>query len=128
MCRPELRFYKYLLDSPRTQSCQAIFVERNKENTLAALSLGAHGIVCNSHETLERGLLSVVGDQIERRFAFLTKSLKKMHSVTNNGLIVRDNFSQLLIYEMMEVESLVDLEPRDKTWNFLIASRSGGVS
>ncbi|KAE8552785.1 hypothetical protein EYB25_004164 [Talaromyces marneffei] len=46
-----------------------------------------------------------------------------MHSVTNNGLIVRDNFSQLLIYEMMEVESLVDLEPRDKTWNFLIGEQ-----
>ncbi|KAJ5716198.1 Haloacid dehalogenase-like hydrolase-domain-containing protein [Penicillium malachiteum] len=123
MCKPELRSYRYLLESTGTDPSWAIFIDNNSENVMAAQSLGLHGMTFTGLDTLRRELLNILGDSVQRGQFFLARNAKRLHSISENGLKVRENFTQLLIFEMTKDYSLIDLEPHKTRWNFFIGEQ-----
>jgi haloacid dehalogenase superfamily, subfamily IA, variant 3 with third motif having DD or ED len=98
-CKPALKSYQHLLETTSTDPSHAVLIDDNADNILAARSLGMHGIVFTTLNALERTLLNLLYDPVERGRSFLASNAKRMHSISSNGLEIQDNFSQLLIYE-----------------------------
>ncbi|KAK8058191.1 Haloacid dehalogenase-like hydrolase-domain-containing protein [Apiospora phragmitis] len=125
MCKPELRFYRHVLSAAKIIASQAVFVDDKAENVLAAKSLGFRdGIVFDRAETVREKLLALLEDPVERGRQWLRAHARSLHSETSTGVVVPDNFGQLLVYELMEDLSLIELKHFDRTWNYFIDKRS----
>ncbi|KAK6837906.1 hypothetical protein PG987_006187 [Apiospora arundinis] len=121
MCKPELRFYHYVLSAANLIASQTVFVDDKAENVLAAKSLGfREGIVFDNAETVREKLLALLEDPVARGRQWLRSNARSLHSETSTGVVVPDNFGQLLIHELMEDLSLIELKHFDGTWNYFI--------
>ncbi|KAI5121961.1 hypothetical protein M0805_002032 [Coniferiporia weirii] len=118
--KPNLGFYKYVLEQTGVDPLRTVFVDDKLENILPARSLGIKGIVFDSFETLSRQLRNYVGDSVGRAQAWLKDHSKKMLSVTNTGVTVHENFAPLLIYEATGDRSLVEYVEHPRLFNFFI--------
>ncbi|KAK7057152.1 alpha-D-glucose-1-phosphate phosphatase YihX [Favolaschia claudopus] len=119
--KPHLGFYKHViretnLEDPR----RAIFVDDKLENVLSARSLGFHGIVFphGGSEKVKRALRNLVGDPIARGRAYLQRNAKHLDSITDNGVVLHENFAQLLLLELTGDRDLVDIVEHPRAWNF----------
>ncbi|KAL2064152.1 hypothetical protein VTL71DRAFT_4646 [Oculimacula yallundae] len=126
MCKPELRFYRHVLTEGKTLPSQTIFVDDKAENVLAAKSVGFYeGIVFDNAENVHGKLLNLLADPVERGREWLHAHASKLHSETSTGVIVPDNFGQLLTYEVTGDMSLIDVKYFDRTWNYFKGSPFG---
>ncbi|KAF8574205.1 HAD-like protein [Ramaria rubella] len=116
--KPNLGFYKYVLTETGLDPTSTIFVDDKIENVLSARSFGMHGIVFNDPNTVMRQLRNLCGDPIERAKAFLTANKKQLQSVTSKGYVMKENYSQLLIWETTGDESLVEYVDSPRLVNF----------
>ncbi|KAG2033750.1 Haloacid dehalogenase-like hydrolase-domain-containing protein [Suillus americanus] len=117
--KPNLGFYKAVISSTGADPSRTIFVDDKMENVLSARSLGMHGIFFDDRRKVVRALYNLLGDPVERGRQYLTVNAKKLLSVTDNGIVLRENFSQLLILEATGNRGLVNLTDTHRTWNFL---------
>ena len=97
--KPGLSFYKAVLSSTGADPSRTIFVDDKMENVLSARSLGMCGIVFDDNNTVIRALHNLLGDPVERGRQYLTLNAKNLQSVTNSGVLLQENFTQLLILE-----------------------------
>lgn len=97
MRKPDLSFYRYILEATHTAPEDAVFVDDKFENVFSARSLGMHGIVFDDTANVVRKLRNVFGDPVQRGKDFLSRNAKQLQSVTESGITVDDNFAQLLI-------------------------------
>ncbi|KAK7992726.1 HAD-like protein [Apiospora saccharicola] len=126
MCKPELRFYHHVLSAANLIASQTVFVDDKAENVLAAKSLGfREGIVFDNADTVREKLLALMEDPVTRGRQWLRSQARSLHSETSTGVVVPDNFGQLLIYELMEDLSLIELKHFDRTWNYFIGTPFG---
>lgn len=124
MCKPELRFYHHVLSAANLIASQTVFVDDKAENVLAAKSLGfREGIVFDNADTVREKLLALLEDPVTRGRQWLRSHARNLHSETSTGVVVPDNFGQLLIYELMEDLSLIELKHFDRTWNYFIGKQ-----
>ncbi|KNG80686.1 hypothetical protein ANOM_011090 [Aspergillus nomiae NRRL 13137] len=120
MQKPELRFYRHVLDHIHLKPEQVILVDDDTENILAAMSMGLQGVL-SSENSVSRLLLNLFDvDPVARGTKFLKDNAQNFSSVTHTGISVKENFAQLLILELTGDRSLVDLETHLTTWNFLL--------
>ena len=99
MRKPDLCFYRHVVEETGCNPATSVFVDDKAENVFSARSLGMHGIVYHDLASARATLLNLVGDPIRRGQAFLESRRGGHTSVTDTGLIVEENFSQLLILE-----------------------------
>ncbi|KAK8062625.1 Haloacid dehalogenase-like hydrolase-domain-containing protein [Apiospora hydei] len=126
MCKPELRFYQHVLSAANITASEAVFVDDKAENVLAAKSLGfREGIVFDKAEMVREKLLALLEDPVVRSRQWLRAHARNLHSETSTGVVVPDNFGQLLVYELMEDLSLIELKHFDRTWNYFIGAPFG---
>ncbi|KAI0029804.1 HAD-like domain-containing protein [Vararia minispora EC-137] len=120
MRKPNLGFYQHVLRETGSDPRFTAFVDDKAENVLAARSVGLHGIVFDRVETVRQALLQLIGDPVQRATKYLQDHAGRMESVTDTGLVIGDNFSQLLIYELTHQRRLVKLIDYSATgkWNF----------
>ncbi|KAG2756101.1 HAD-like protein [Suillus brevipes Sb2] len=116
--KPNLGFYKAVISSTGADPSRTIFVDDKMENVLSARSLGMRGIIFDDHRKVVRALYNLLGDPVERARQYLTVNGKKLLSVTDNGIFLRENFAQLLILEATDNRNLVNLTDTHRTWNF----------
>jgi HAD superfamily hydrolase (TIGR01509 family) len=137
--KPNLGFYRHVLADIGTEPQAVVFVDDKPENVLSARSFGMTGIVFDDQKRVMRAVRNAVQDPIERGRKFLQEHAGCLDSVTNNGIILKENFAQLLILEATgdrRVESifgwqtlcllilgpfssnLVRLIEHDRAWNF----------
>ncbi|KAG1723184.1 HAD-like domain-containing protein [Suillus paluster] len=116
--KPTLGFYKAVLSSTGADPSRTIFVDDKTENVLSARSLGMRGIIFDDNRKVIRALYNLLGEPVERGREYLTLNAKKLQSVTDTGILLRDNFAQLLILEATHDRSLVDLPDTPRIWNF----------
>ncbi|KAL4743164.1 hypothetical protein BDV11DRAFT_166572 [Aspergillus similis] len=124
MRKPDLCFYRHVLyelglsDSPE----RALFVETNSEHVLPARSIGSRVILHTDTNTTLRSLQNILCDPVARGKEFLRINAKRLHSITSTGVVIRDNFSQLLVLEATGNRDLVYLEEHARSWNFFIGN------
>ncbi|KAI9735009.1 MAG: hypothetical protein M1834_002092 [Cirrosporium novae-zelandiae] len=125
MSKPELQFYRYVLRATDTAPQEAVFVDDKADNVLAARSLGIHGIQFDNSANVLRQLQNILGNPTQRGKKFLSSHAHEFHSVTDQGHVVPDNFSQLLMLEATGNPDLISLEYHEKSWNYFIGSPFG---
>jgi FMN phosphatase YigB (HAD superfamily) len=99
MRKPDLCFYKFVLDEIKAEPSSVVFVDDKSENVLAARSLGINGIVFDNVERVQQALRNLVSDPVSRGMAFLENRAGRLESETNLGNNLAENFTQLLILE-----------------------------
>lgn len=97
--KPNLGFYRHVLDETDTNPCNAIFVDDKSENVLSARSVGLHGIVFDNARKVARALRNLVGDPVTRGQEFLNINAGQLKSLTDNHITLDENFAQVLILE-----------------------------
>lgn len=100
MRKPDLCFYNHALEHIDLPGDLVIVVDELHENVLSALSLGMRAIQFSTHDELCRQLLNILDDPVTRGLEFLDRNAKRLDSITNQGHVIKDNFSQLLILEI----------------------------
>ncbi|KAJ7287489.1 HAD-like domain-containing protein [Mycena rebaudengoi] len=118
--KPHLGFYKQVLNQTGLDPHRVIFVDDKLENVLTARSLGLHGIVFprGGADQVKRALRNLLGDPVLRAQAWLARNRGLLQSVTDTGIILRENFAQLLILELTEDKTLIDIVEHPRAWNF----------
>jgi FMN phosphatase YigB (HAD superfamily) len=99
MRKPDLCFFKYVLDEIKAEPSSVVFVDDKSENVLAARSLGVNGIVFDNVKRVRQALRFFVGDPVSRGLAFLEARRGQLGSENSLGQRISENFSQLLILE-----------------------------
>jgi FMN phosphatase YigB (HAD superfamily) len=97
--KPNLSFYQHVLRSTGINPEKAVFVDDSIQNTISAGSLGMRGILFENLPMLVRTVKGLLHDPVVRGKAFLQKNAKKLHSFTECGIPVLENYVQLLILE-----------------------------
>ncbi|KAJ7770199.1 HAD-like domain-containing protein [Mycena maculata] len=118
--KPHLGFYKHVLQETNIEPRRAIFVDDKLENVLSARSLGLYGIVFHRGgcDKVKRALRNLIGDPILRGREYLRQNARSLRSVTDNGIVLQENFAQLLILELTGDKDLVDIVEHPRAWNF----------
>lgn len=97
--KPNLGFYRHVLNDIAADPCSVVFVDDKPENVLSARSFGMRGIVFDDAKRVTQAIRNAVEDPVHRARTYLQRNAKLMHSVTSNGLTLKENFAQLLILE-----------------------------
>lgn len=118
MRKPDLCFFKFVLDEIKAQPSSVVFVDDRSENVLAARSLGINGIVFDDVQRVRQSLRLFTGDPVCRGLSFLEARVGRLESETNCGQIIAENFAQLLILEATNKRELVNYVHHPHTWNF----------
>ncbi|KAF3901748.1 hypothetical protein AA313_de0202117 [Arthrobotrys entomopaga] len=110
MRKPDLEFYRHVLQETGLSAPSIVFVDDKAENTVAAQSLGMHAVRFTSREETMRILTNKVRNPVYRGDQYLRAHAKKMHG-TVNGADVRDNFVNLNILDATGNMELVEFNP-----------------
>ena len=99
MRKPELSFYHYVLEETELAPEEAVFIDDKMENVLAARSLGIRGVVFDHSSTVTRTLSNIFDDPVRKGYKYLYRNAKQFDSITDSGIVVPENFAQLLILD-----------------------------
>lgn len=116
--KPNLGFYRYVLDDISADPCSVVFVDDKPENVLSARSFGMRGIVFDDQKRVLQAIRNAVEDPVQRARSYLQSNAKLLDSVTSNGYTLKENFAQLLILEATCDPNLVSLVEHEREWNF----------
>jgi FMN phosphatase YigB (HAD superfamily) len=98
--KPDLCFFRHVIDAANLEPHRTVFVDDNLDNVLSARSLGFQGLVFNDTQNVMRALRNLVGDPVTRGRRFLSQHAGNLHSASEDGEDMRENFSQLLILSL----------------------------
>ena len=99
MRKPDISFYHYVLGEIKVVPEEAVFIDDKLENVLAAKSLGINSLVFEDDSTVTCDLKSIFGRPVERGQTYLCRNAKHFYSITADGVLIPENFSQLLILD-----------------------------
>ncbi|THU77492.1 hypothetical protein K435DRAFT_877769 [Dendrothele bispora CBS 962.96] len=97
--KPNLAFYQHVIAESGLDPSRTVFVDDKVENVLSARSLGLHGIVFDDVKNVIRQLRNLCGDPSTRGWDYLRQNAGKLLSVTDSGVVIDENFAQLLLLE-----------------------------
>ena len=97
--KPNLGFYRHVLDDAATDPRSVVFVDSKLENVLTAWSFGMRGIVFDDQKRVIQAVRNAVEDPVWRARSYLQRNAKLLHSVTSDGITLKENFTQLLMLE-----------------------------
>lgn len=97
--KPDLRCFNHVLGAIGKLAEELIFIDWDTDNVMTALSLGMKGIVYKGPTEIRLNLLNLLRDPTARAKAFLRRGAKTFDSISSNGVIIHENFAQLLILE-----------------------------
>lgn len=113
-----LGYFRHVLESTGADPSRTIFIDDKLDNVLAARSFGMTGIVYDDFENVERTLRNLCFDPTIRGASFLTRHAGRHLSYTSTGVIIHENFAQLLILEATHDSSLVKYTKYNGPFNF----------
>ncbi|KAF7360045.1 Alpha-D-glucose-1-phosphate phosphatase YihX [Mycena venus] len=118
--KPHLGFYNYVLREAKIDPRRAIFIDDKLDNVLSARSLGLYGIVFPSDgsNTIRRILQNLLNDPVLRARDYLRHNAGRLQSITHTGVVVQENFAQLMILQATDDRDLVNIVDFPGAWNF----------
>lgn len=102
--KPDNASYIKLLETYELDSKDCILVDDRVENVVAAAALGFKGVTVDNLQNVERVLLNLLGDPVDRGMKYMKRNAKKMMLELSTGGEQPDNFSQLIILELTQDE------------------------
>ena len=99
MRKPDLGFYRHVLEEIKLAPEEAVFIDDKMANVLAAKSLGIHSIVFHDKFTVARTIRNIFDGPVERGYKDLYRHAKHSNSMTDGGVVIPENFAQLLILD-----------------------------
>ena len=97
MRKPDHNFFRYVLEETHLAPEQVLFVDDKRENVLAAECLGIRGIIFD--DSTVHTLQDLLGGPVARAYEYLYRNAKHFDSITDGGVLVQDNFAELLILD-----------------------------
>ena len=116
--KPNLGYFRHVQESTGIDPLRTAFVDGELENVVSARSLGLKGIIFTSFDEVARELRTLVRNPIIDGERYLHDHAKEMKSVTDTGVVLEENFAQLLILEATTDPSLVDYIKYPRLTNF----------
>ena len=116
--KPNLGYFRHVQESTGIDPRRTAFVDDKLENVVSAQSIGFKGIVFTSFDEVARDLRTLVRSPIVDGEQYLRDHAKEMKSVTDTGVVLEENFAQLLILEATGDPSLVDYIKYPRLTNF----------
>ncbi|KAI5923456.1 HAD-like domain-containing protein [Camillea tinctor] len=112
MRKPDLCFFQYVLDMIPLNPGEVIMIDDRAENICAARSVGIHGLLADKSTTdVGQTLRNLFLSPISRAREFMKNNARSFDSIVEeHNLTFKDNFSQLLIWELTGDESLIYLK------------------
>lgn len=98
--KPSPRFYRHVLRALRAGPQSTFLIDDRQENVLSARSIGMRGTA--DLVGLPRRLANLVGDPVERGMTFLRQQAGEFPSVTQEGVVVEENYAPLLILGVLK--------------------------
>lgn len=131
MRKPDLCFFQHVIKESGVLPSEMIMIDDTDENICAARSLGMHAILVDKSLPSVGGLLrNLLQDPLERAEAFL-KANAGTHDCVVEGpqeIILKDNFAQLMIWELTGDEDIVYLKWPDGRMHGINTSEKGRVN
>ncbi|KAJ8132605.1 hypothetical protein O1611_g1019 [Lasiodiplodia mahajangana] len=113
MRKPDICFFQHVVQNTGFRPSEMVMIDDTVENICAARSVGMHGIFVQDEETKNGGsLLNLLQDPLARAERYLRKNARNLHSSVEgyNDLVLKDNFAQLMIWELLGNEDLIYLK------------------
>jgi hypothetical protein len=116
--KPDILYFQHVLERTGADPSRTIFVDDKPCNVQAARSLGMTGVLYEDFETVERTLQNLCFDSTSRAESFLKRHAGQHLSYTSTGVVIHENFAQLLILEATRDPSLVKYTRYNGPFNF----------
>lgn len=113
MRKPDLCSFQYMAKRAGCLPREMLLIDDTVENICAARSIGMHGILVDSQFTRSGGALrNMFQLSVPRGKAFLNANAGSHHCVVegHNEIVLKDNFAQLMIWELTGDASLIYLK------------------
>ncbi|KAF3759887.1 hypothetical protein M406DRAFT_51589 [Cryphonectria parasitica EP155] len=112
MRKPDLCFFQHVIKQIGVDPSHMIMIDDTVENICAARSQGMYGLLVDKNVVKVGAILrSLIQDPLSRAEAYLKDNAGNHHCVVHGheDLELKDNFSQLMIWELTGDESLIYL-------------------
>ena len=106
--KPNLGYFCHFQEFTGIDPHRTAFMDNKLDNVISARSLGLKGIVFTLFDEVTHELRMLVWNQIIDGEKYLHDHTKEMKSVTETGVVLEENFGQLLMLETTGDPSLVD--------------------
>ncbi|KAF2967472.1 hypothetical protein GQX73_g6111 [Xylaria multiplex] len=113
MRKPDLCFFQHVIQQTGVHPHQLVMIDDTVENICAARSQGMHGVLVDDKASKTGAtLLNLLQDPLPRAESFLKNNARNHNSIIegHEDIIFKDNFSQLMIWELTRGESLIYLK------------------
>ncbi|KAI3338725.1 HAD-like protein [Ustulina deusta] len=113
MRKPDICFFRHVVEHTGFRPSEIVMIDDTVENICAARSVGMHGIFVHDQATKSGGsLLNLLQDPLARAETYLRKNARNLHGSVEgyDDLVLKDNFVQLMIWELLGDESLIYLK------------------
>ncbi|KAI0438652.1 HAD-like protein [Xylaria telfairii] len=121
MRKPDLCFFQHVIKQTGLHPDELLMVDDSADNICAARSLGMHGMLVDNKLARSGGVLrNLFQDPMSRAERYMSINSRKHHCTIegHEDLVLKDNFSQLLIWELTGNADIVYLEyPSGKVHN-----------
>lgn len=116
--KPNLAFFQHVLNETGVDPSRTVFVDDKVENVVSARSFGLHGVVFTSLDEVVQQLRAAFTDASASGLSYLRQHAKSLKSLTNTGVVLEENFAQMLIEESTGDPTLVDYIKYPRLSNF----------
>lgn len=114
MRKPDLCFFEHVIDRTGCRPNELIMIDDQAENICAARSLGIHGLLMLNEASVNivcQEVGNLVQSAIPRAEAYLKANARNHHCVVDgHDVVLKDNFAQLLIWEITHDEDIIYLK------------------
>lgn len=118
MRKPDLAFYRFLLDETKLESRSTLYIDDKLENVISARSFGLTASIFRGADALLVKLQEVISRPVPEALAYLKESSSNTPSVTDTGCQVHENFAKLLIAEALGLRIHADDVGHQRLFNF----------
>jgi FMN phosphatase YigB (HAD superfamily) len=103
MRKPEIRFYRHVLEQIGLEGNQVVFIDDKEENVRAARAVGIRSFVFGDSWSTIHSLREILmlDSAVGKGWRYLFRNSNMCDSITDTGVTFADNFSKLLLMDTL---------------------------
>ena len=100
--KPDISFYRHVLQEINLSPREIFFVDDKIENVRAARSLGIASVQFDGGSRVACILRGLFESPVRKGYDYLYRNAKQFASMTESGILISENFAQLLILDTIQ--------------------------